>query len=59
MAEQDLKLIEAFEREGRKWKNISRYLGGRSENSIKNRFSYLMIKYINENSEKMNDKEKI
>jgi hypothetical protein len=51
-------LIEAFEKEGRKWKNISRYLGGRSENSIKNRFNYLMIKYINKNSEKMNDKEK-
>lgn len=43
--EEDLALLDHYIRLGRRWKQISILLAGRSENAIKNRFSLLWSKY--------------
>lgn len=37
--------MQSFKSRGRRWKEISRELVGRSENAIKNRFTLIMKKY--------------
>lgn len=36
--EEDLKLIELFNKHGKKWKKIAKQLKDRSENQVKNRY---------------------
>lgn len=44
--EEDRKIIELFSQIGRKWSEISKFLPGRPENKIKNRFySYIQKNY--------------
>jgi hypothetical protein len=42
---EDVALMESFKTKGRRWKEISKDLEGRSENAIKNRFTLIMKKY--------------
>lgn len=45
--EEDLKLITAFVKFGKKWASISQELPKRSQHAIKNRFYHLMAKHLN------------
>lgn len=46
--EEDAKLLQAFLQVGKKWAEIAKRVGQRTENSVKNRWNSLMKKYKNE-----------
>jgi len=46
--EEDAKLLQSFLQVGKKWAEIAKRVGQRTENSVKNRWNSLMKKYKNE-----------
>ena len=48
--------MQSFQSRGRRWKEISRELVGRSENAIKNRFTLITRKYGNDLDKHTHDK---
>lgn len=52
--EEDLRMLEAFQDLGKKWRPISKVLPDRSENAVKNRFNLLKSRFEKKPSNKRN-----